>query len=115
MTFYGKVDRSHGAVPMLLSSIIQILDQSQTNAEAVEPLRMKSSEATGIDSAGVESKSCVEGMEIEIAAEAGLTKPFDAMNLPATRPPVSPFFEELLRAIKTFQEPDPSKVLDIFK
>ena len=95
---------------MLVSSIIQILDQSQMNAGAVEPLRMKSSEA-----AGVESKSSLEGMEIEIAAEAGLARPFGAMNLPATRQPVSPFFEELLRAIKTFQEPDALKVLDIFK
>jgi hypothetical protein len=101
---------------MLFSSIIKILDQTQPNADTVEPLRTKSSEMAELpESGGAESKSTLETIENEIAAEFGLARPLNAINLPATRQPASPFFEELLRAIKSLQEADKSKVIDIFK
>ncbi len=62
-----------------------------------------------------EGTSGLQKIEVEIAAAAELVKPSEGAAQPAPGRVTSPFMEELLRAITKFEQPEESRVVDVFE
>jgi hypothetical protein len=110
---------------MLLSSILNILDQSQTSSRPIEYKRIRAPERT-TEAEVVVSSSTLQNIQVEqstgtlkqieneIAVAAGLARPLNMMPAPPA-PTSVPFFDELLRAIETLQSSDKPRVVDFFE
>jgi hypothetical protein len=92
---------------MLLPSILRILDQNnpQWNVAETKPQ---------IPPRQPEGSSGLQKIELEIAAAAELVKDPAVTTQPATRSH-GPFVEELLRAITKLEQPEESRVVDVFE
>lgn len=97
---------------MLLSSILRILDQRQTQPNVVKKLEFEPSYAAV---AAAQEASGLEKIELEIAAAAGLLRPFG----PEPKSPAANFgaasLDELLRTIADLRKPDRSRFVDVFE
>ena len=105
----GEADLSVGRVYsyMLLPSILRILDQNDPQWNVAEP-------KPRIPARQPEGSSGLQKIEVEIAAAAELVKAPDATTQPAARS-TGPFVEELLRAITKLEQPEKSRVVDVFE
>jgi hypothetical protein len=109
-------DRSTGlgvVKAMLLSSILQMLDQYPPQSKAAETARLKTPQKE--EALSLENTSGLKKIELEIAAAAGLLRPLSVMPDPTMPPPAGPSLEELIRAISKFDKSDESRVVDVFE
>ena len=98
---------------MLLSSILQMLDQYPAQlkvAEAARPIFPQ-----GEETPNPENVSGLKKIELEIAAAAGLLRPLSVMPDPVMPPPAGPSLEELIRAVSKFEKSDETRVVDMFE
>jgi hypothetical protein len=98
---------------MLLSSILQILNQHQLQLSTVE--KKSKSETKEPFVIPKESSSPLDALNNEIAAAAGLLRP---ISVEPGQSPVAlpgPNLDELLHIIEKFKEPIQSRVLDVFE
>jgi hypothetical protein len=109
---------------MLISSILQILDQQSFQPKATKKafemaaenaaaqFRIPNQAAT---TEVAEESSGLHKIELEIAAAAGLLRPLSLEHpLPAAAHP-GPSAEELIRAITKFERPHRSRFVDVFE
>jgi len=97
---------------MLLSSILRILDQHPNLPRVVEKMELRPSPAT---SAAAQEASGLKKIQLEIAAAAGLLRPFNPdPELPAV-PKAGSSLEELLRTIADLKKSDRSRFVDVFE
>jgi hypothetical protein len=97
---------------MLMPSILRILDQPQLQTKMVEKAE------SGFQAELIAAKrqlSALETIESEIAAAAGLAKPFDPEPPHSTKPMKSSDLAELLRTITKFEKSNQSRVVDFFE
>jgi len=97
---------------MLLSSILQILDQYRTQPKVVEKTHVEKFELKMDSSA--EAGSGLQKIEDEIAVAAGLLKP-PMSPPPAQTPSAGQNLDELIRALTKFEKSERSKVVDVFE
>jgi hypothetical protein len=96
-------------VHMLLSSILQILDRTQTQRQSIESMKIEPFEIEMASAA--EKLSSVQEIESEIDPVAELPMPF--VHQP--EPKVSmQGLEELIRAVTKFEKPE-QRVVDVFE
>jgi hypothetical protein len=96
---------------MLLSSILQILNQYQTQAPAYQKAAEPPSQATF--SAALEA-SGLQKIQLEIAAASGLLRPLSPEHIdPVTL--TGPSLDELMQMIAKLKEPNQSRVVDVFE
>jgi hypothetical protein len=103
---------------MLLSSVLQILNQYQPqSAAAVEKTSKTPARSPAIETFSVEQEASpgLETLKIEIAAAAGLLRPLspDPDMSPVALP--GPSLEELMQIIEKLKAPDQSRVIDVFE
>ena len=98
---------------MLLSSILQILNQNQPQSSTFE--RPAKSSATESFSVPKEASSGLKELEAEIASAAGLLRPIsiEPGQAPVSLPGLN--LEELMQIIAKIKEPNQSRVLDVFE
>jgi hypothetical protein len=95
-------------IHMLLPSILRILDQKDPQWTVAEPKKQ-------VPSPLPEGASGLQTIELEIAAAAELVKPSAVTAQPSAARSTSPFMEELLRAITKLEQPEESRVVDVFE
>jgi hypothetical protein len=95
---------------MLLPSILQILNQSQSQPAAIQKTVQPSAETF---SAAMEA-SGLQQIRQEIAAAAGLLRPLSPEHIePVTL--TGPNLEELMQTIAKLKEPYKTRVVDVFE
>jgi hypothetical protein len=103
---------------MLLSSVLQILNQYQPQPAATVEKTLKTptiTPATETISIEQEASPGLDTLQIEIAAAAGLLRPLspDPGMSPVALP--GPSLEELMQIIDKLKAPDQSRVVDVFE
>jgi hypothetical protein len=100
---------------MLLSSILQILNQYQPQTAAME--KTSKAQDPPIKSFSVEQEASpgLETLKVEVAAAAGLLRPLspDPGVSPVTLP--GPSFEELIQMIEKIKATEDPRVIDVFE
>jgi hypothetical protein len=98
---------------MLLSSILRFLDQYPRQRKVAEKPQVEPYEReAGIQA---EKTSGLKRIEMEIAAAAGLLRPFSGMPYPGMPLASGPSLEDLIRAVSKFEESGQSRVVDVFE
>jgi hypothetical protein len=98
---------------MLLSSILQILNQYDPQPHAVA--RMSAPPGGETFSIQVQAASGLQELEAQIAAAAGLLRPISVEPGQAPVALPGPNLEELMQIIAKLKEPKESRVLDVFE
>jgi hypothetical protein len=98
---------------MLLSSILQMLEQYPAQPKVAEQKKTETAEFK-VDQPS-ENKSGLKKLELEIAAAAGLLSPLSVVPDIKMPPPVNPSLEELIRAVSKFEEAEEIRVVDVFE
>jgi hypothetical protein len=99
------------SLTMLLSSILQILNQYQTQPSSFQNTVKPASAATF---SIAQDNSGLQQIRNEIASAAGLLRPLSPEHIdPVTL--TGPSLEELMQTIAKLKEPNKSRVVDVFE
>ncbi len=97
---------------MLLSSILQILNQHQAQPKVVE--KTSSTEKFELNLPPLKNEAAnIKRIEVEVMAAAGPPRPL--MPNPAGTLLAGLSLEELIRAVTKFEQPERSRVVDVFE
>jgi hypothetical protein len=96
---------------MLLSSILQILNERQLQPKAAVKSEIEKFEMEAIPT--VEKTPGLQKIEIEIAATTGFARPL--MPYPTGTLLAGLSLEELIKAVTKFEKAEQSRVVDVFE
>ena len=97
---------------MLLSSILQILSQHQAQPKVVEKTSNTEKFELNLSPQDKEAAN-VRKIEVEVMTAAGLSRPL--MPNPTGTLLAGLSLEELIRAVTKFEQPERSRVVDVFE